>query len=76
MVSQAPNKPDTNSIYQQIGELSLSAWDKPIVSAALSGDYTFTNTFYIHTEILYNNRRDRIVVKLQILSFSSQKQIN
>jgi hypothetical protein len=55
LVSQAPNKPDTHSIYQQIGELSLSAWDKPIVSAALSGDYTFTNTFYIHTEILYSN---------------------
>jgi hypothetical protein len=55
LVSQAPNKPDTNSIYQQIGELSLSAWDKPIVSSALSGDYTFPNTFYIHTEILYNN---------------------
>jgi hypothetical protein len=55
LVSQAPNKPDTNSIYQHIGELSLSAWDKPIVSAALSGDYTFPNTFYIHTEILYNN---------------------
>jgi hypothetical protein len=55
LVSQAPNMPDTNLVYQQIGEASLSSWDKPIISAALSGDYTFPNTFYIHTEILYNN---------------------
>ena len=55
MVSQAPNMPDTNSLYQLIGGSSLSSWDKPIVSVALSGDYTFPNTFYIHTEILYNN---------------------
>ncbi|MCW8824255.1 MAG: hypothetical protein OQK63_09205 [Ignavibacteriaceae bacterium] len=55
LVSQAPNQLDTNSVYQQIGEKSLSSWNKPIVSAALSGDYTFQNTFYIHTEILYNN---------------------
>ena len=55
LVHQAPNKPDTNSVYQQIGESSLSSWDKPIISGALSGDYTFPNTFYIHTEILYNN---------------------
>lgn len=55
LFTQAPDKPDTNSIYQQIGESSLSSWDTPIVSVALSGDYTFPNTFYIHTEILYNN---------------------
>ncbi|MCU0344304.1 MAG: hypothetical protein MUE91_03370 [Ignavibacteriaceae bacterium] len=55
LVSQAPNEPDTNSIYGQFGQSSLSSWDKPLVSIALSGDYTFQNTFYIHTEILYNN---------------------
>ena len=55
LVSQAPSQPDTNLVYQQIGEASLSSWEKPIISAALSGDYTFPNTFYIHTEILYNN---------------------
>lgn len=55
LVSQAPNEPDTNSIYMQFGESSISSWDKPLVSMALSGDYTFPNTFYIHTEILYNN---------------------
>ncbi len=26
------------------------------VSAAVSGDYTFPNSFYIHTEVLYNNQ--------------------
>ena len=25
-------------------------------TVALSGDYTFTNTFYIHTELLFNDR--------------------
>jgi hypothetical protein len=55
LVSQAPNQPDTNSVYQQFGEYSLSSWDKPLISIAFSGDYTFPNTFYIHTEILYNN---------------------
>lgn len=55
LVSQAPNKPDTNSIYIETAEPSLSSWDKPMLAAALSGDYTFPNTFYIHTEILYNN---------------------
>ncbi|MBU2444580.1 MAG: hypothetical protein KJ666_03265 [Bacteroidetes bacterium] len=28
---------------------------KPIVSFVLSGDYTFSNSFYIHTEILFNS---------------------
>jgi hypothetical protein len=55
LVSQAPNKPDTNSILIALGEASLSSFDQPIVSLSLSGDYTFPNTFYIHTEILYNN---------------------
>ena len=26
-----------------------------MISFSLSGDYTFPNTFYIHTEILFNN---------------------
>ncbi|NNG27309.1 MAG: hypothetical protein HKM87_07260 [Ignavibacteriaceae bacterium] len=55
LVSEAPNKPDTNSIFMALGESSLSSFDKPIVTVSLSGDYTFPNTFYIHTEILYNN---------------------
>ena len=55
LVSQAPNKPDENIIYQLINQSSLSSSKNPIVSLALSGDYTFPNTFYIHTELLYNN---------------------
>jgi hypothetical protein len=55
LVSQAPSQPDTNRIYQLIGEPSLSSFDKPLISMVLSADYTFPNTFYIHTEILYNN---------------------
>jgi hypothetical protein len=55
LLSQAPNKPNTNTIYQQFGQSSLSSWTKPMLSISLSGDYTFPNTFYIHTEILFNN---------------------
>jgi hypothetical protein len=55
LLSQAPNDPDTNIIYQQVGQSSLSSWNKPMLSISLSGDYTFPNTFYIHTEILFNN---------------------
>ena len=55
LVSQAPDVPDTNYFYQLIGQSSLSSWSQPIVSIALSGDYTFPNTFYIHTEVLFNN---------------------
>ena len=29
--------------------------DNPIYSFVLSGDYTFPNSFYIHTEVLHNN---------------------
>lgn len=55
LVSQAPDKPDTNFIYQLINQSSLSSSANPIITFALSGDYTFPNTFYIHTELLYNN---------------------
>lgn len=33
----------------------LSAFNNPVFSFVLSGDYTFPNTFYIHTEVLYYN---------------------
>jgi hypothetical protein len=33
----------------------LSAFKDPVFSFVLSGDYTFPNTFYIHTEVLYYN---------------------
>ncbi len=34
---------------------SFLAYGKPTVSAVISTDYTFTNSAYIHTEILYNS---------------------
>lgn len=34
---------------------SAFAADHPVVSLVLSADYTFANTFYIHTEVLYNS---------------------
>jgi hypothetical protein len=55
LLSQAPSKPDTNTILKQINESLISSWNKPMLSFSLSGDYTFPNTFYIHTEILFNN---------------------
>lgn len=35
--------------------LPISYKNQNQISLVLSGDYTFTNSFYIHTEILYNN---------------------
>jgi hypothetical protein len=55
LISEAPNQPDTNSTLHSVGESPLSSFDKPMLSIVLSGDYTFPNTFYIHTEVLYNN---------------------
>ncbi len=37
-------------------ELVLPESGKVMISAALSGDYTFPNSFYIHTEALYNSQ--------------------
>ena len=54
LVSQSPDSTDSIFPYQQYPQLNISS-DKPISSLALSGDYTFPNTFYIHTELLYNN---------------------
>ncbi len=33
----------------------VSAFNEPVVSFVLSGDYTFPNSFYIHTEVMYYN---------------------
>ena len=54
LVSQSPDSTDLIFPHQQYPQLNISS-DKPISSFALSGDYTFSNTFYIHTEFLYNN---------------------
>lgn len=57
LVSQSPNSNSTTITYPQYtySSASLILADEPITSIALSGDYTFPNTFYIHTELLYNN---------------------
>jgi hypothetical protein len=54
LVSQKPDSTDTFIYYPQLSQpISLS--DNTMISFALSGDYTFPNSFYIHTEVLYNN---------------------
>ena len=53
LVSQSPDSNDVNDYFYPLPNLIHS--DDPIISFALSGDYTFPNTFYIHTELLYNN---------------------
>jgi len=56
VASAAPQKSATsiNKIPRILGE-SLFDYDKPVFSLALSGDYTFENSFYIHTEVLFNS---------------------
>jgi hypothetical protein len=52
-------KPELLKQYQYnyflFGGSPLSKFDHPLVSFVLSSDYTFPNSFYIHTEALYNN---------------------
>lgn len=43
------------NIYSHYGETSITSNNQNILSFVLSGDYTFPNSFYIHTELLYNN---------------------
>ena len=54
LVSQKPDSINTISYYAPLSQ-PISLQDKTMISFALSGDYTFPNTFYIHTEVLYNN---------------------
>ena len=53
LVSQKPDSAETVVYRTPLQTISLD--DKTMTSFALSGDYTFPNTFYIHTELLYNN---------------------
>lgn len=56
LLMQKPDKANKyDFIYSAFNQLSISSADKLIFSFVLSGDYTFPNSFYIHTEILYNN---------------------
>ncbi len=57
LVSQKPEYASGISEYLQKNwrTMPLSIFNKPRVSFVVSGDYTFTNSFYIHTEILHNS---------------------
>jgi hypothetical protein len=55
-VSQKPSLLDQfQNSYVIVNANQLSDFSHPLISFVLSGDYTFTNSFYIHTEALYNN---------------------
>ena len=54
--SQNPTQNKTyDSIYVPFAENAISANKDNVLSFVLSGDYTFPNSFYIHTEILFNS---------------------
>jgi hypothetical protein len=57
-ISDPPSRgPQTNYPvpFSQLFGGNLTEYDDPVFSGVLSGDYTFTNSFYIHTEMLYNS---------------------
>lgn len=56
LVSQAPKK-GAPAVFPGLSYFGTSFFqsDKPVFSAVLSGDYTFSNSFYVHTEVLYNS---------------------
>jgi hypothetical protein len=56
LVSQAPDRQETREGVPVAGSGSgFFASGNPVVSAVVSLDYTFSNTFYIHTECLFNS---------------------
>jgi len=53
-ISDPPNKgPETKTPIPGFFGESLTNYDETTFSFVLSGDYTFPNSFYIHTEVLY-----------------------
>lgn len=55
-LSDPPKKgPKSKTPIPSILGKALTSYDKRAFSFVLSGDYTFPNTFYIHTELLYNS---------------------
>ena len=55
-LSQNPNRVKAyDSLYSAIGAEAISANQDKVLSFVLSGDYTFPNSFYIHTEVLFNS---------------------
>jgi hypothetical protein len=54
--SRHPNRiTDFDNIYSLHNAESISSNKNNILNFVLSGDYTFPNSFYIHTEILFNS---------------------
>ncbi|MGD9160696.1 MAG: hypothetical protein PVG39_19925 [Desulfobacteraceae bacterium] len=60
LVSQSPdrNASQDHSLLP-VPDGSIFASHRTVVSFVLSGDYTFSNTFYIHAELLYNSNGKR-----------------
>ncbi len=54
-ISEAPGRDNTSLLLDAMGETSLESFNRVMMTIVLSADYTFPNTFYIHTEVLYNN---------------------
>lgn len=52
---QKPKRLMQYETFYSFNLLPISYKNQNQISIVLSGDYTFTNSFYIHTEILYNN---------------------
>lgn len=52
---QASEGPPLNDPYLRRQGTPYRDDENPVFSAALSGDYTFPNSFYIHTEALFNS---------------------
>lgn len=55
LYSQAPSKAERAPAYDPVFMNSLLSSHDPVFSFVLSGDYTFSNSLYIHTECLYNS---------------------
>lgn len=69
IISQAAKEKFDSIFYQSFILYPLSS-NEPTVSFVISGDYTFPNSFYVHTELLFNsNGTDRFasLYRLQAL---------
>lgn len=57
-ISDPPSQGDSTDypiLNRSLNGNDLTAYDHTVFSGVLSGDYTFSNSFYIHSELLYNS---------------------
>ena len=57
-ISEPPSKGDSTDypiFSMTLYGRDLTTFDQTVFSGVLSGDYTFSNSFYVHSEILYNS---------------------